>query len=85
MGELLQWLLEHDNRNTCRIVGLFCTITSLVFFYFYYGAYPQDVEGQGWIFSASWFREVFQLAMVLMFFVGILLAWAGFTRRKDEE
>jgi hypothetical protein len=82
MGELLEWFLEPENRNACRIVGLFCIIIPLIFFY---GGYPQGADAQGIIFSRGWFREIFEVAMILMSMVGVLLTWAGFTRRKGKE
>jgi hypothetical protein len=83
MSELLNWLLDFDNRKTCRIVGLLFIALPLIFFFS--GGFTQGADGQGIIFSSGWFREVFLVIMSLVFLIGLILTLAGFTRRKENK
>jgi hypothetical protein len=78
MGELLEWLLRKENKNTCRGVGLFFVVFGLT--YIFGGGFKEGFDGG--MLSAGWFRDVFVFALSLLFFMGIILTLAGFRKEK---
>jgi len=83
MGNLLEWLLKKENKQSCRLVGIFLVIPPIA--YFFSGGFPQGVDGHGIILSAGWFREILVVTLVLMLFLGLILIAAGFLNRRKNE
>lgn len=81
MDDLLEWLLKKENKKTCRLVGIFLVIPPVA--YFFWGGFPQGVDGHGIIFSYGWFREILLVSLVLMLLLGLILIAAGFFKRKE--
>jgi hypothetical protein len=79
MGELLEWLLRKENKNICRGVGLFSI--GLYFSFIFGGGLGVFEEESG----IEWFREVFQVGLVLMGCVGMILTIAGFSKKEWKK
>jgi hypothetical protein len=83
MGNLLEWLLKQENKNTCRIIGIIMVLIPLAFQFG--GGFAGEIEGHGIILSSGWFREIFMVMMTLMMMMGLVFIFAGFCRRKKED
>ena len=80
MSELLEWLIKKENRKTCRIVGLILIIIPII--YCLGGGFTQGVDSHGIIFSSGWFREVFIVTLIILFFIGFILTLIGFSKKE---
>lgn len=82
MSELLEWLLNPDNRKSCIILGLIFIFTPLIFLLS--GGFSEGADGHGIIFSIGWFREIFLIIMSIMFLLGLILFLARFRKKKND-
>ncbi len=83
MSELLDWILQKENKKTCRIVGLILTILPLIFLLG--GGFHARIDGKGIIFSSGWFREIFMIVITFMLLFGIILIVAGFSKKISDD